>query len=120
MSTALTGLREALDGAVADVAGDTAPKSAPALERPRQAEHGDYATNAAMMLAGPLGAPPREVAERLSEALAERLGAELTAAEVAGPGFLNLVLSDLWYERALDDVLAAGERWGGGGADPAL
>jgi arginyl-tRNA synthetase len=120
VSTPLAGLRAALDGAVADVAPDTPPKSAPALERPRQAEHGDYATNAAMMLAGPLGAAPREVAERLSAALSARLGEELAAAEIAGPGFINLVLSDLWYERALDDVLGAGERWGGGGIERAL
>jgi arginyl-tRNA synthetase len=117
MSAPLAGLRDALDAAVADVAGDVQPKSAPAIERPRQAEHGDYATNAAMMLAGPLGAPPRDVATRLTQALTERLGDELTGAEVAGPGFINLRLSDLWYERALNGVVAAGDTWGGAGAE---
>ena len=66
MTAPLADLRDALDAAVADVAGDVQPKSAPAIERPRQAEHGDYATNAAMMLARPLGEPPRDVARRAS------------------------------------------------------
>ena len=48
----------------------------------------------AMLLAPLLGAPPREIAERVGEALAGRLGEELTGYEVAGPGFLNLTLSD--------------------------
>ena len=87
----LAALRDALDGAVADVAADAGPPaSAPALERPRQADHGDYATNAAMLLAPALGAPPREIAERLADALAARLGPALERVEVAGPGFLNL------------------------------
>ncbi|MCU0314284.1 MAG: arginine--tRNA ligase [Solirubrobacteraceae bacterium] len=114
MSGPLADLRTALDGAVAEVAGGAQPASAPALERPRQAEHGDYATNAALILAKTVGAPPREVAERLSAALAERLGERLARAEVAGPGFLNLVLDDGWFDAALAAVLATGERWGSG------
>ena len=51
-----------------------ATKSPPTLERPKQAEHGDYATNAALLLAPLLKAPPREVAERLGGALRDRLG----------------------------------------------
>jgi len=116
----LADLRAALDGAIADVADGAAAKSAPSLERPRQAEHGDYATNAALLLAKQVGAPPREVAERLSAALAAGLGEGLASADVAGPGFLNLVLADRWYADALDAVVAAGDRWGGGGADPVL
>ena len=121
MSTPLAELRAALDGAVADVAGqpaDGAPR--PGLDRPRQAEHGDYATNAALMLAKRVGAPPRAVAERLSGALGERLGPVLARTEIAGPGFINLVLADEWYRRALGTVLDAGEGWGGGAADPPL
>ena len=121
MSAPLSDLRAALAGAVADVAGpDAGGAAAAVLERPRQPEHGDYATNAALVLAKSVGAPPREVAERLSGALRERLGDALAQAEIAGPGFLNLRLADAWYAGALGSVLAAGADWGGGGADPAL
>ena len=121
MTEPLAVLRDALEGAVADVAAGAGPPSgAPALERPRQADHGDYATNAAMLLTKALGRPPREIAQELAEALATRLGPALGSAEVAGPGFLNLTLADGWYTGALADVLRAGDGWGGGSADPAL
>ncbi|CAB4857427.1 unannotated protein [freshwater metagenome] len=117
MSEPLADLRGALDGALADL-GLPAPKNPPSLESPRQADHGDVATNAAMLVAKAAGRQPREVAEELAQRLAVRLGPALESAEVAGPGFLNLVLSDQWYVEALQTVLAAGEAWGGGGADP--
>jgi arginyl-tRNA synthetase len=116
--TPVTDIRAALDAAVASLADDDAPKSAPTLERPKQAGHGDYATNAAMLLAPVLRQPPRDVAARLGDELQGRLGAALERVEVAGPGFLNLFLADAWYAAALDGVLAAGERFGAGGADP--
>jgi arginyl-tRNA synthetase len=107
-------LRAAVEQAATTLRGAEAPAGAslPALERPKQAGHGDYATNAAMMLAGALKAPPREIAERLSAALSGALGERLAGAEVAGPGFLNLTLADAWYREALVHVLAAGEDWG--------
>src|SRR5215203_4464770 len=74
------------------------------VERPPKAELGDYSTNAAMLLAPALGSPPREVAERLGED-AERV-------EIAGPGFLNVFLSDRWHREAVVEVLGAGERSG--------
>ena len=120
MSDPLAQLRGALDGAVADIADGAAPGSAPALERPRQTEHGDYATNAALLLTKQLGVPPRDVAGRLASALAARLGDKLASSDIAGPGFLNLTLADSWYAQALGAVLAASDKWGGGGADPAL
>ena len=91
---------------------------APALERPPKAEFGDFSTNAAMLLAPVLGEAPRAVAERVGEALEERLGAELERAEVAGPGFLNLFMADAWYRGALARAVAAGEGFGAGGAQP--
>jgi arginyl-tRNA synthetase len=118
--TPVTDLRAAVEAAAAGLANGSAPKSRPTLERPKQADHGDYATNAALVLAPVLKAPPREVAERLGGALRDRLGDSLERVEVAGPGFLNLFLADPWYVGALDWVLAAGDGFGGGGAEPAL
>ncbi len=120
MSAPLDDLRAVLDTAVRDVTGGADPPAAPIVERPRQAEHGDYATNAALILTKLVGTPPREIAGRLVDSLRERLGADLERADVAGPGFINIVLSDGWHSRGVGAVLAAGDRWGGGGADPAL
>jgi len=78
------------------------------LERPKKAGFGDYSTNAAMLLAPALGEPPRAVAERLGSALRERLGVAVDHVEVAGPGFLNLFLTDAWYLAAVDAVLGDG------------
>ncbi|HEV7805009.1 MAG TPA: arginine--tRNA ligase [Solirubrobacteraceae bacterium] len=120
METPLTQLRAAVRAASGAVAGDNgAPRAVPTLERPKKAGFGDYATNAAMLLAPLAGAPPREVAAKLAEELGVQLGPALDRVEVAGPGFLNLFLSDAWCVQALDHVLAAGDAFGGGGADPA-
>jgi arginyl-tRNA synthetase len=109
-------LRTVLDDAVLNVTGGERPRSAPTLERPKQAAHGDYATNAAMLLPKIVGAAPPMIAERLSVALTEHLGDDLAGIEVAGPGFMNLRLSDAWLTSALADVLAAGDDYGRGAA----
>jgi arginyl-tRNA synthetase len=103
----------ALAGTISDGALSRQPI---ALERPPRADFGDYSTNAALLLASAAGTPPREFAERLGEALSERLGDQLERFEVAGPGFLNLFLSDGWHRAALAELLAAGESYGRGGA----
>ena len=91
-------LREAVESVAAELRdGAPGPRVAPTLERPKQAGFGDYSTNAAMLLAPALKAPPREIAERLGSRLAERLGERLDRVEVAGPGFLNVFLADAWY-----------------------
>ena len=95
------------------------PANAPTLERPPKAEMGDYSTNAAMMLAGSLKQSPREVAERLGAALAERLGGALDRVEVAGPGFLNLFMADGWVRGAAAAGLTAGDDYGRGAPEPA-
>jgi arginyl-tRNA synthetase len=112
--TPLEALRAAVIEAAAEIAGR--PAGAISLERPPRAEFGDYSTNAALLLAPGLGAPPREVAERLGGALQQRLGAGLDRYEVAGPGFLNLFVADSWLSGALGAVLAAGEEYGSRGA----
>ncbi|HUR84314.1 MAG TPA: arginine--tRNA ligase [Solirubrobacteraceae bacterium] len=117
MPNPLAELRDAVDaasGAVAGTDGGSRPRAT--LERPKQAGFGDYATNAAMLLAPAAGAPPREVAARLATELETRLGTDLDRVEVAGPGFLNLFLSDHWYVGALAHVLAAGSEFGSGSA----
>jgi len=108
-------LRAALDDAWRALAPDDGGEARgrrPTLERPKKAGHGDYATNAALLLAPAAGRPPREVAEQLRSALSDSLGDRLERTEVAGPGFLNLFLSDAWYADAVDRILAAGEGFG--------
>jgi arginyl-tRNA synthetase len=84
------------------------------LERPGEPEHGDYATNVALQLAGVRRRPPREIAAEVAEAAAGIESVE--RAEVAGPGFVNLFLRDAWFAAALAEILKAGEAFGGGGA----
>ena len=116
------GLRAALLEAVQALAGtsqstDATPGMSAArggitLERPPRADFGDYSTNAALLLAPRLRASPREVAERLGAELQRTLGRSLARFEVAGPGFVNLFVTDDWLSGALAGVLAAGERFG--------
>jgi arginyl-tRNA synthetase len=116
----LSDLRDAVAAASGAVAGSTSGSSAaPTLERPKKSGFGDYATNAAMLLAPRAGVPPRDVAGRLAQELEQRLGASLERVEIAGPGFLNLFLADPWYVSALSHVLAAGDAFGASAADPA-
>ena len=113
-------LRAAVGAAAANVRGSNGELAVePRLERPKREGQGDYSTNAAMLLAPVLGSPPRVIAERLGEAVRAELGTGVSEIEVAGPGFLNLVLADDWFRGALRDVLAAGDRFAAGGADPA-
>jgi len=110
----LTRLRSAVSGA-AEALADGSTKQT--LDRPRQAGHGDYATNAAMLLAPRLKDAPRAIAERLQGELDGRLGPTVERVEVAGPGFLNLFMADAWYLDALASVLDAGEGFGSGVAE---
>jgi arginyl-tRNA synthetase len=115
--TPLQDLRAAVEAASAAMRnGGEASGTAPTVERPKRDGFGDYSTNAAMLLAPTIGAPPREIAERLGTELAQRLGDGLDRFEVAGPGFLNLFLADAWHATALAHVLDSGERYGAGGA----
>ena len=119
--TPIEDLRSAVQAAAAELRnGGPAPSSAPTLERPKKAGFGDYSTNAAMLLAPALKAPPREIAEKLGAALQAKLGSQVDRVEVAGPGFLNIFLADDWYTAAAAHVLAAGDGFGGATADPPL
>ncbi len=81
-----------------------------AVEPPRDAGHGDVASNVGLVLASQAGKKPREIATSVAEALAQL--PEVVAAEVAGPGFLNLRLGDDFWRARLVDVLEAGRAYG--------
>jgi len=83
------------------------------VEPPRDAAHGDLATNAALVLAKPLKANPRQLAERLADALGGE--ADIASAEIAGPGFINLRLEQSFWMRHLGEILDAGASYGSGG-----
>ncbi|MER8826731.1 arginine--tRNA ligase [Mesorhizobium sp. M0938] len=99
---------EALD--LKDKDGGTLDLSRIAVEPPRDASHGDLATNAAMVLAKPTGQSPRVLAERLAQAL--RTDTDIAAAEVAGPGFVNLRLKDAFWQVHLTTLLGEGRNYG--------
>jgi arginyl-tRNA synthetase len=88
---------------------DTVP-----VERTKRPEHGDYATNIALALAKPAGKQPRALAQIIVDRLRAAGGADLSEVSVAGPGFINLRLSDAFWQRRLLDILAAEGRWGQG------
>ena len=81
------------------------------VERPRNPEHGDYATNVALQVAKKAGTNPRELAGWLADALAA--DAAIDTAEVAGPGFLNLRLASAAQGQLVGEILAAGISYGG-------
>ncbi|MEK8070914.1 arginine--tRNA ligase [Rhodococcoides navarretei] len=82
------------------------------VERPRNPEHGDYATNVALQVAKKAGANPRDFAGWLAEALAA--DAAIADADVAGPGFLNIRLAAAAQGEIVARVLAAGSAFGNG------
>jgi arginyl-tRNA synthetase len=84
--------------------------------RPRQKEHGDFSTNAALVIAATQGLRPREVAEALVRELPP---SDLVAgAEVAGPGFVNFRVTTAWLHQVLGRVEQEGDRFGRLKADP--
>jgi arginyl-tRNA synthetase len=96
---------------VLDAAGDAGEVPSFALDLPKRADHGDFACNAAMLLAKRLGEPPRVVAKRLAAALGDADGL-VERSEVAGPGFLNIWLSDARWQALMRTVLELGPRYG--------
>jgi arginyl-tRNA synthetase len=102
----VSAIRAAIDaGELAVAAPDTV-----VIDRPKNREHGDYATNAALQLAKPAGRPPREVAEIIAARLRE-VG-DIEAVDIAGPGFLNIRLSDRAQGELARTVVRAGVDYG--------
>lgn len=91
------------DGGILDVTRVT-------VEPPRDASHGDLATNAAMVLAKAVGENPRALAEKLAAELGR--DPDVAEATVAGPGFVNLRLSQAFWHRQLDEILDKGTDYG--------
>src|SRR6185312_15335638 len=81
-----------------------------AVEPPRDPAHGDLSTNAAMVLAKPAKMPPRDLAQKLAARLAQE--SDITAADVAGPGFINLKIADAFWQARLIDILEAHTSYG--------
>ena len=80
------------------------------VERPKNREHGDWATNVAMQLAGKVGISPRELAEKLAKLLEATAGVE--SVSVAGPGFINLFVSSAAAGALVKDIMEAGDSYG--------
>ena len=80
------------------------------VDPPKEAEHGDMAVNAAMVLAKPVGKNPRTLAESMAKPF--RLLPDVMRVEVAGPGFINITLKPDFWQRQLLDILKAGTAYG--------
>ncbi|HQV31986.1 MAG TPA: arginine--tRNA ligase, partial [Calditrichia bacterium] len=101
-------LREITDQALRDLG---YPETDYQIERPKQAAHGDFSINAAMLLARPLKQNPRQIGQALLAALkpdSERI----SKIEIAGPGFINLFLSNRELERVVRDIHGEGKDFG--------
>ncbi len=110
-----TDIRSAVIGALETMQGEGALPSDldfanVAVEPPRDAAHGDMATNAAMVLAKPAKMKPRDIADALAAHLTA--DARIESAEVAGPGFLNMRLSSALWQGVIGAVLAQGADFG--------
>jgi arginyl-tRNA synthetase len=106
-------LRAAVVSAATELHGGEAAAEA-SFERPPQPEFGDYSTNAALLLAPVLGEQPRAVADQLGERMLASHARIVERVEVAGPGFLNLFISDRWFRGASVAVADAGGEFGSG------
>jgi arginyl-tRNA synthetase len=89
---------------------DSALPASHSVERPRNPEHGDYASTLALQVAKQAGVPPREIATALAERLGQTAG--IKSVEVAGPGFLNIRLEAAAAGELARLVVAAGPRYG--------
>ena len=80
------------------------------IERPKERAHGDFSSNAAMLLAKPARSNPRAIAQALAGAIPT--GGDIASVEIAGPGFLNFRLAPDAWQRQLREVHAQGEAYG--------
>ena len=109
LSTAIVDVLTTLSSEGAITLPDGVPTSV-SVERPRQREHGDYATNVALQLAKKAGMNPREMAGLLQDGLSRTDG--IAAVDIAGPGFLNITVAADAQGAVAAQVVDAGERYG--------
>lgn len=114
MTPTPTDARALLGGLLRQALAQVAPaaRAAIILDRPKQAQHGDFACNIAMQLAKEMRANPRAIAQQILDALPA--SPDLEKAEIAGAGFINLFLTRAYKQRVVARVLAAGESYGCG------
>jgi arginyl-tRNA synthetase len=116
MSTLADQLAASIQGLVAaaiargDLAG-TAPETI-VLERPKNRDHGDYATSIALQLAKAAGKNPRDVATLLQAEIASLAG--VAAVDIAGPGFINITLDRANQAELVRTILSGGDKYGHG------
>ena len=112
--------KQALESAVARIVAAQIPEAAKnvsvVVERPRDAAHGDYATNVALVLAKAARRNPRQLATVVAEALNASLRELIETAEVAGPGFINVRLKPSARQQVVTRVLREADRYGRGRA----
>jgi arginyl-tRNA synthetase len=107
-------LQQLLSRAVATTLPDLDTSAAPHVERTRDATHGDFASNVAMILAKPAHRPPRKLAEAIVAALPE--SDRVARVEIAGPGFINFFLKPAALQTVVPAILDAGIAYGTGTA----
>lgn len=111
MISTLEQVRDLLRQEITAAAGEAATEVTPVLERPKEAGHGDFSCNVALLMAPFLGTPPRGVARAIVDRLT--LPADtVETVEIAGPGFINFTLSPAMLRRGLVGALAQGDAFG--------
>jgi arginyl-tRNA synthetase len=108
-------IRDALQHTVREAlhaAGLPEPAAGITFEVPKQREHGDWSTNVALQLQRPTGEKPRDLAQRIKDAIDADRPAFIAAVDIAGHGFLNFRLAPQWLADALREVVAAGDDYG--------
>lgn len=83
-----------------------------ALEHPADMAHGDFATNVAMVVAKKLGKDPRTLAEAITAKLKAKNDPDITAIDVAGPGFINFKVVPAVFDKELSRAISEGDKWG--------
>lgn len=106
-------MEERIRGAVTKALAHLGVESVPfAVSRPTDPGHGDYAVNAAMVVAKGLGKDPRALAEELADQIQKELGDTALRVEVAGPGFINITLSHAAVRTIMIEADTQGDAWG--------
>ena len=107
-------IRAAIDRAIAEGALTGTAPAVIKLDRPKDRDHGDYASSIALQLAKPAGKNPREVAQIIADQL--KAVADISKVEIAGPGFINITLKSATQAALVQTIVSAGSQYGKGAA----